>query len=108
SNPRQRRDHLIPGGDHAFMTRPVTLFTGQWTDVPLAELVQKTAEWGYQGLELCCWGDHFEVQRALTEEGYCEKKLDLLGRQGLNLLVLAAHRVGQAVCDPIDARHQEL
>ena len=90
------------------MTRPVTLFTGQWSDVPLAELVQKTAEWGYQGLELCCWGDHFEVQRALTEDSYCQKKLDLLGRQGLSVPVLAAHRVGQAVCDAIDARHKTL
>src|SRR5436853_5733269 len=90
------------------MARQVTLFTGQWADVSLEELVQKTAEWSYQGLELCCWGDHFEVQRALTEDGYCQKKLDLLGRQGLSIPALAAHRVGQAVCDPIDARHQAL
>lgn len=90
------------------MTRPVTLFTGCWADVPLAELAEKASEWDYQGLELCCWGDHFEVQRALAEDGYSQKKLDLLTRHGLSIAVLAAHRVGQAVCDPIDARHRAL
>ena len=53
------------------MARPVILFSGQWTDLPLEELVPQVAEWGYQGLDLCCWGDHFEVQRALSEDDYC-------------------------------------
>ena len=61
------------------MARPVILFSGQWADLPLEELAQKVGEWGYQGLELCCWGDHFEVQRALSEDDYCQQKLDLLG-----------------------------
>src|SRR5947208_10263531 len=90
------------------MARPVILFSGQWTDLPLEEFAPRAAEWGYQGLELCCWGDHFEVQRALTQDSYCQKKLALLSRHGLNTVVLAAHRVGQAVCDPIDKRHQPL
>jgi sugar phosphate isomerase/epimerase len=90
------------------MTRPVTLFTGPWTDLPFAEVVERASEWEYQGLELCCWGDHFEVQRALADDRYTHSKLDMLGRQGLNLAVVAAHRVGQAVCDPIDARHEAL
>src|SRR5437870_2596844 len=70
------------------MPRPVTLFTAQWTDLPLEELVQKTAEWGYDGLELSCWGDHFEVQRALTEDSYCQKKLNLLNRHNLKVVVV--------------------
>ncbi|HLN29858.1 MAG TPA: sugar phosphate isomerase/epimerase [Gemmataceae bacterium] len=90
------------------MARPVILFSGQWVDLTLEELAQKTAEWGYQGIELCCWGDHFEVQRALSEEGYCQAKLDMLSRLELSAHVLASHRVGQAVCDPIDSRHQEI
>jgi sugar phosphate isomerase/epimerase len=90
------------------MPRPVILFTGQWTDLSLDELAQKTAEWGYQGLELACWGDHFEVQRALGEDDYCQTKLDLLGRHDLNTLVVSNHRVGTAVCDVIDDRHQAL
>jgi sugar phosphate isomerase/epimerase len=90
------------------MPRPVILFTGQWADLPLEELAQKASEWGYQGLELCCWGDHFEVQRALSEEDYCQGKLDLLARADLSALVVSNHRVGTAVCDVIDKRHQAL
>jgi len=90
------------------MPRPVILFSGQWTDLALEELAQKLGEWGYQGIELCCWGDHFEVQRALAEDGYCQAKLDLLARHDLTAHVLANHRVGQAVCDRIEDRHREI
>jgi sugar phosphate isomerase/epimerase len=90
------------------MPRPVILFSGQWADVPLEELAQKASEWGYQGLDLCCWGDHFEVQRAQSEPDYCQKKLDLLARYDLSLGVLSNHRVGQAVCGPIDPRLKSL
>jgi sugar phosphate isomerase/epimerase len=90
------------------MARPVILFSGQWTDLPLEELAQKAADWGYQGFELCCWGDHFEVQRALSEDDYCQAKLELLARHDLAVPVLANHRVGQAVSDRIDEEHQFL
>jgi sugar phosphate isomerase/epimerase len=90
------------------MPRPVILFSGQWADLPLEELVQKVGEWGYQGLELACQGDHFEVQRALSEDDYCQTKLDLLSRSDLSAPVVSNHRVGQAVCDPIDERHRSL
>jgi len=90
------------------MPRPVILFSGQWADLPLEELAQKAGEWGYQGLDLCCWGDHFEVQRAQSETGYCQQKLDLLARYDLQLAVLSNHRVGQAVCDRIEPRHQKI
>jgi sugar phosphate isomerase/epimerase len=90
------------------MPRQCILFSGQWTDLPLEELTPKVSEWGYQGLELCCWGDHLEVQRALSEADYCQAKLDLLARYDLSVLVVSNHRVGQAVCDPIDQRHRGL
>ncbi len=90
------------------MPRPVLLFTGSWADQRLEELAAQAAEWGYQGLDLCCWGDHFEVQRALTEEEYAPAKLDLLRRLELEAPVLSSHRVSQAVCDPIDERHRAL
>jgi sugar phosphate isomerase/epimerase len=90
------------------MARPVILFSGQWADLSLEELVPRAAEWGYQGLELSCRGDHFEVQRALSEADYCPQKLELLARWDLSVPVLSNHGVGQAVCDPIDARHQAL
>jgi sugar phosphate isomerase/epimerase len=90
------------------MNRPVTLFTGQWADLPLEELAAKVSAWGYDGLELACWGDHFEVDRALSEDGYVDSIKDVLSRNGLQVHALGAHLVGQAVCDPIDARHQAI
>ena len=87
------------------MARPVTLFTGQWADLPLDELAAKTADWGFDGLELACWGDHFEVDRALAEPDYVAAKRTQLERHGLECWALGAHLVGQAVCDPIDRRH---
>jgi sugar phosphate isomerase/epimerase len=90
------------------MGRPVTLFTGQWADLPLAELARMTGRWGYDGLELACWGDHFEVDRALAEDGYVGAVQALLHEQGLRVWALGAHLVGQAVCDPIDGRHQAI
>jgi sugar phosphate isomerase/epimerase len=86
--------------------RPVTLFTGQWADLPIAELAETAGGWGYDGLELACWGDHFDVVRALEEDGYCDAQRALLERHGLKCWALGAHVIGQAVCDPIDARHQ--
>ena len=53
------------------MSRPVTLFTGQWADLPLTELAEKAAAWGYDGLELACWGDHLDVLRAAEDPDYC-------------------------------------
>lgn len=91
------------------MSRPILLFTGPWADVPLDSLATKASEWGYQGVELCCWGDHLEVQRGLSEDNYCPSRLDLLARNDLQVPVVANHKVGQAVCDdPIDGRHQPL
>jgi sugar phosphate isomerase/epimerase len=87
------------------MGRPVTLFTGQWADLPLEELAEKASAWGFDGLELACWGDHFEVDRAIAEDGYVESRKELLERHGLGCWAIGAHLVGQAVCDPCDERH---
>ena len=90
------------------MARPVTLFTGQWADLTLDTLAEKAADWGYDGLELACWGDHFEVSRALGEDGYLQTRHDILAKHGLQCFAIANHLVGQAVCDRIDARHQDI
>ncbi len=88
------------------MSRTVTLFTGQWADLSLAELAPKVKEMGYDGVELACWGDHFDVSAALNEPDYIEKKWTLLEENGLTCLAISAHLVGQAICDKIDKRHQ--
>jgi len=90
------------------MARPVTLFTGQWADLTLETLAKKAASWGYDGLELACWGDHFDVQRAITEPDYCQGRHDLLARHGLKVYAISNHLVGQAVCDNIDQRHKAI
>lgn len=71
------------------MGRPITLFTGQWADLPLEDVARKASEFGYQGLELACWGDHFEVARALSESGYCASRRDLLERYDLQVHAIA-------------------
>jgi len=89
------------------MPRPVTLFTGQWADMPLETLAKKASEWGFDGLELACWGDHFEVDKALEDDGYIPSRWDILNRYGLECFAISAHLVGQCVCDdPIDERHK--
>ena len=64
------------------------------------------SEWGFDGVELACWGDHFEVDRAIAEPHYAKAQRDLLERHGLGCWAIGAHLVGQCVADPIDARHK--
>lgn len=90
------------------MPRPVTLFTGQWADLPLETLAKQAREFGYDGLELACWGDHFDVAKALSDPGYCRSRHEILHRHGLKVFAISNHLVGQAVCDPIDARHKSI
>ena len=90
------------------MGRPVTLFTGQWADLKLEELCKKAKSFGYDGLELACWGDHFEVDKALSDDTYCARKRDLLEKHDLKLFAISNHLVGQAVLDVIDSRHKAI
>ena len=90
------------------MTRPVTLFTGQWADLPLKELAPLARKMGYDGVELACWGDHFEVRKALEDEGYTAGIWEILEVNDLQCFAISNHLVGQAVCDPIDERHRAI
>jgi len=81
------------------MARPVTLFTGQWADLPLNELAVKAARWGYDGLELACWGDHMDVGKAATDKDYCKKQLGILEKNKLEVFAISHHLAGQLVCD---------
>ena len=90
------------------MPRPVTLFTGQWADLSLAELAPLAKAMGYDGLELACWGDHFNVQEALQSERYVADKRRLLEQHGLQCFAIGNHLTGQAVCDLIDERHKAI
>src|SRR5262245_40166349 len=88
------------------MPRPVTLFTGQWADLTLEELAAKCGEWGFDGLELACWGDHFDVAETLRDPGYAAGRRQILERHGLGVWAIGNHLCGQAVCAPVGARHR--
>ncbi len=90
------------------MGRLITLFTDQWADLPLKTMAEKAKSFGFDGLELACWGDHFEVHRAMTSDDYCSQKRHFLNEMGLACHAISAHLVGQAVCDTIDIRHKSI
>lgn len=88
------------------MGRPVTLFTGQWADLDCETIITKAKEMGYGGVELGCWGDHFEVDKA--DADYCKAKRELLDKHDMKCYAISSHLVGQAVCDLIDERHKQI
>jgi sugar phosphate isomerase/epimerase len=86
------------------MARPVTLFTGQWADLKLSDLARKAKSWGYDGLELACWGDHFDPLKGAESPKYCDEKKALLAEHGLKVFAISNHLAGQLVLDPNDFR----
>jgi len=90
------------------MARPITLFTGQWADLKFEAICEKAKQFGYDGVELACWGDHFDVQAALSDKDYCKGRWEILKSFGLRAYAISAHLVGQAVCDNIDDRHKKI
>jgi sugar phosphate isomerase/epimerase len=89
------------------MSRPITLYTGQWADLPIEKLCEKAKLFGYNGLELCTWGDHMEIDKA--NQAYCNERKAQLKKYGLDLYAISTHLVGQCVCDAIiDERHKKI
>jgi sugar phosphate isomerase/epimerase len=90
------------------MARPVTLFTGQWADLTFDTICKKARSFGFDGLELACWGDHFNVGKAAKSKSYCDSRHEILARHRLKTWAISNHLVGQAVCDNIDGRHKSI
>ena len=88
------------------MSRTISLFSAQWADLSTEEFCIKAKEMGYDGVELACWGDHFEIHKA--DQDYCDKKNELLDKYDLKIAAISNHLVGQAVFDKIDIRHKEI
>ena len=86
------------------MARPVTLFTGQWADLPFTEMCKKAKAFGYDGLEIACWGDHMDVRKAAEDPEYVKEKKAILAANGLSCWALGAHLAGQCVGDFNDPR----
>jgi sugar phosphate isomerase/epimerase len=90
------------------MARPVTLFTGQWADLPFETICNKAKQFGYDGVELACWGDHFDVEKALRDKNYVKGRWDILASNGLDCFSISTHLIGQCICDNIDERHKAI
>ncbi|HEV2125754.1 MAG TPA: sugar phosphate isomerase/epimerase, partial [Chloroflexota bacterium] len=78
--------------------------TGQWADLPLEDLAAKAKSWGYDGLELACWGDHLDIERAAEDPNYCGRQRETLRKNGLECWAISAHLQGQLVLDRPDQR----
>jgi len=88
------------------MGRKVTLYTAQWGDLPLEEVCKKANMMGYDGLELACTENHFDV--AKLSEQYCKDIKALLAKYDLEVYTLSNHMVGQCISDRIDERHKAI
>jgi len=90
------------------MGRPVTLFTGQWADLDFETMCKKAKSFGYDGIELACWGDHVDVRRAASDKAYAATRKAIPAKHGLEVFAISNHLAGQAVCDLIDIRHKSI
>ena len=87
------------------MARKVTIFTGQWADLPFEKVCEKMAEIGYDGLEIATWGDHLDIEKAAKSKAYCEDRKATLAKNKLGCWAIGTHLTGQLVCDVYDKRH---
>jgi len=86
------------------MTRPVTLFSGQWTDMPFDKFCEKAKSFGYDGIEIACWGNHLDLKKAATDLAYIEEIKTILKNNNLKVLAIGTHLIGQCVGDNEDPR----
>ncbi|MCL2811846.1 MAG: sugar phosphate isomerase/epimerase [Clostridia bacterium] len=84
--------------------RLVTLCTCQWADMPFEELCALAAKMGYDGLEIACWGNGVDIDKAYTDASYVQFLLDTLKKHNLVCKAIAAHIIGQCVGDAPDVR----
>ena len=82
----------------------VTLCTIQWADLPFDELCTLAKKMGYDGLEVACWGNGIDVDRAISDESYVNWMKENLKKNGLVMTALAVHIIGQCVGDDPDPR----
>lgn len=82
------------------MSRPVTIFTGQWADLPLEEMCRTASQMGYEGLEIATWGQ-LDVRKAAEDQVYVEEVLGTLKKYSLGCWAIGAHLTGQCVGDSL-------
>ena len=84
--------------------RLVTLCTCQWADLPFDELCALAKKMGYEGLEVACWGNGIDIDRAVTDDAYVAWIKENLEKNGLQMKAIATHIIGQCVGDDPDPR----
>ena len=80
------------------MARPVTIFTGQWADLPMEEMCRTAKKMGYEGLEIASWGQ-IDVEKAASDENYVKELKDMLAKYDLGCWAIGMHLPGQCVGD---------
>lgn len=85
------------------MERIITLASGQFGDLSLEELCVLARKIGYDGLELATHA-HFDVSKALGDDGYIPRVKEILAENGLRCQAISAHLTGQCVGDVWDER----
>jgi sugar phosphate isomerase/epimerase len=91
------------------MRRLITLFSGQFADMTLGDFTGKARAWGYEGVELACWGEHLNVGRLVSDRRYVDGVRRSLGEAGLECRAISTHLVSQAVCEGVfDERHRKI
>lgn len=86
--------------------RIVTLFTGQWADMDFDSICELASSMGYEGLEVCIWGKHIDVEKAYNDDNYCMGILNTLKKHNLKMHAIGSHLVGQVIGDELDERHK--
>lgn len=81
------------------MARPVTLFAGQWADLTFETICKKGKGFGFDGLELACWGDHFDVGKACKSKDYCDSRHEILARHRQFHLAVGVQLSARFACD---------
>jgi sugar phosphate isomerase/epimerase len=86
------------------MTRPVTIFSGQWADLPFEKFCEKVKSFGYDGIEIACCGDHIDLKMAASDPKYVEDLKKKKKNYGLKVWAIGTHLIGQCVGDNGDPR----
>jgi len=86
------------------MSRPITLFSGQWADMPFEKFCEKAKSFGYEGIEIACVGDHLDLKKAANDAKYIEERKNILKTHGLKVFAISTHLIGQCVGDNPDPR----
>ncbi len=81
------------------MSRPITLFTIQWGDLPFEEVCRLAQQMGFEGLEISA--AHIDMKRAASDPAYVAEVKATLEKYGLKCWALSNHLAGQCVCDTL-------